>query len=87
MATTLGMGCTFAAGTVLVYQGAFSLLGLLLSNIIPDSTVTYMSAVGSLIIILIGTNMLGVTKVKTANLVPAIFLPLAIAPLFELLLA
>jgi uncharacterized membrane protein YqgA involved in biofilm formation len=86
MATTLGIGCAFSAGVLLVYQGAFALLGILLSSVIPASTITYMSVTGSLIIILIGTNMLGMTKIKTANLVPAIFLPLALAPLFELVL-
>ena len=59
---------------------------MLLSSVIPASTITYMSVTGSLIIVLIGTNMLGITKVKTANLVSAIFLPPAIAPLFELFL-
>jgi uncharacterized membrane protein YqgA involved in biofilm formation len=86
MASTLGIGCAFSAGVVLVYQGAFALLGMLLSSIIPASTVTYMSVTGSLIIVLIGTNMLGMTKIKTANLVPAIFMPLLLAPIFELVL-
>lgn len=86
MASTLGIGCAFSAIVLLVYQGAFALIGILLSNVIPASTITYMSVTGSLIIILIGTNMLGMTKIKTANLVPAIFMPLALAPLFELVL-
>lgn len=86
MASTLGIGCAFSAAVVLVYQGAFALLGMLLSSVIPASTITYMSVTGSLIIVLIGTNMLGMTKIKTANLTPAIFLPLALAPLFELVL-
>jgi uncharacterized membrane protein YqgA involved in biofilm formation len=34
---------------------------------------------------LIGTNLLGVTRVKTANMIPAIFLPFALAPLAALL--
>ena len=44
-----------------------------------------MSITGSLIIILIGTNVLGVTKVKTANMIPAIFTPIAVAPLLNLI--
>jgi uncharacterized membrane protein YqgA involved in biofilm formation len=88
MATTLGIGCAFSAGVLLVYQGAFALLGMMLSTsgIVPESTIAYMSATGSLIIILIGTNMLGITKIKTANLVPAMFLPLILAPLFRWIL-
>ena len=85
MATTLGVGCAFSAFTLLVYQGAFALLGFALSSVIPAATITYMSVVGSLIIILIGTNMLGVTKVKTANMIPAMFMPLLLTPLFNLI--
>ena len=31
---------------------------------------------GSLIIVAIGMNMLGITRIKTANFIPAVFLPL-----------
>ncbi len=83
MATTLGIGCAFSAFMILFYQGTLTVLGYFLSSVIPAATVTYMSVTGSLIIIIIGMNMLGITRVKTANLVPAIFMPLALAPLFS----
>ena len=85
MATGLGIGCAFSAFFVLIYQGALTLLGLWLSALLPAATVTYMSVTGSLVIVFIGTNMLGITKVKTANMIPAIFLPIPIAALFSLL--
>ena len=81
MASTLGFGCAFSAFFVLAYQGALTLLGLLLENLLPISSISYMSVTGSLIVILIGTNILGCTKVKTANMTPAIFLPALISPL------
>lgn len=86
MASTLGIGCAFSAFFVLLYQGAFTLLGLVLNGVLPSYSITYMSVTGSLIIILIGTNLLGITRIKTANLLPAIFLPMAIAPLLALIL-
>lgn len=86
MATTLGIGCAFSAFLLLAYQGVLAVLGYFLASIIPVATVSYMSVTGSLIIILIGTNVLGLTKVKTANMVPAIFIPILLAPLFELIL-
>ena len=85
LAASFGIGCAFSAITVLVYQGGISLLALGLIEVLPASTITYMSVTGSLVIVLIGTNMLGCTKVKTANLIPAIFMPIAIAPLVGLL--
>ena len=87
MATTLGIGCAFSAAFVLVYQGALTLIGLFLVDALSTSVITYMSVTGSLIILLIGTNMLGITKVKTANMIPAIFLPALVAPLILLLIS
>jgi len=37
-----------------------------------------MSAVGSLLIIAISLNMMGLTKIKVMNMLPAVFLPLAL---------
>ena len=84
MATSLGIGCAFSSFFVLLYQGLLTLMGFGLAEILPTSTVTYMSVTGSLVILLIGTNVLGVTKVKTANMIPAIFMPILVAPLFAL---
>ena len=81
MASTLGIGCAASSIFVLVYQGVLTLLGFFIADILPATSISYMSVTGSLIIILIGTNMLGMTKVKTANMTPAIFLPALIAPL------
>ena len=81
MASTLGVGCVVSAFFVLGYQGLLTLLGLFIADILPASSISYMSVTGSLIIVIIGTNMLGMTKVKTANMTPAIFLPALVAPL------
>ncbi|MBR2930204.1 MAG: DUF554 domain-containing protein [Clostridia bacterium] len=84
MAGTLGIGCAFSAFAVLIYQGAFNIVGLVLTELVSAATISYMSAVGSLIIILIGTNVLGMTKVKTANMVPAMFIAIGVEALFRL---
>ena len=81
MASTLGLGCAASSAFVLVYQGVLTTLGFFIADLLPASSISYMSVTGSLIIIIIGTNMLGITKVKTANMTPGIFLPALIAPL------
>jgi len=86
MATTLGIGCAFSSFMIFLYQGAFFALGFFLSDAVPAASLTYMSVTGSLIIVLIGTNMLGITRVKTANMVPAMFIPLLLSPLIEIIL-
>ena len=84
MATTFGIGCAFSAFFLLLYQGGISALTLLLTSVISADSIQYMSMTGSLIIILVGTNVLGATKIKTANMVPAMFVALAIEALVEL---
>ncbi|MEG2848571.1 MAG: DUF554 family protein [Bacilli bacterium] len=46
-----------------------------LSGLLSDGVVTYMTAVGSLLILVLGLNMLGVSKIKVANLLPSMFIP------------
>ena len=83
---TLGIGCVASAFFVLVYQGILTVLGIFIADILPAASITYMCVTGSLVVILIGTNMLGITKVKTANMIPTIILPALIYPLVELIL-
>lgn len=79
MATTMGVGCALSAIPVLLYQGFFTLLALVFLSGIPAAAMGGLSTVGSLIVMAIGFNMLGVTKIKTANFIPALFLPLLTA--------
>jgi uncharacterized membrane protein YqgA involved in biofilm formation len=83
MSSTLGIGCAFSAFFVLVYQGLLTLLATFLVGALSASTISYMSATGSLIVMLIGTNVLGVTKVRTANLVPAMFVAIGVEALLN----
>jgi len=75
-ASTLGAGVLLSAAAVLVYQGGITLLAGLLAPLLSDAVVAEMSCVGSLLIIGISLNMLNLTKLKLANYLPAIFLPI-----------
>lgn len=76
LASTLGIGVILSAFSILVYQGTITLAASLLQGILTTPIVSEMSAVGSLLILGIGLNMLGITKIKVANMLPAIFLPI-----------
>ena len=77
-ASTLGFGVCLSGIFVFVYQGAIVLLAKwaapLLTNY--EYAVGEMSCVGSLLILALGLNMLGLTKIKVSNLLPAMFIPL-----------
>lgn len=74
--STLGIGVFLSVFTVLIYQGSITLEASMLSGILSTSVITNMSVVGSVIIIGLGLNILGMTKIKVANLLPAIFIPI-----------
>ena len=75
-AASMGFGVMLSSLGVLVYQGAITLLAGVIEPLLSDVVVNEMSAVGSLLIIGIGLNLLGATKIKLMNYVPAIFLPI-----------
>ncbi len=78
LASTLGIGVLFASLFVLVYQGGLVLLAGLLQNALTDAAlVAEITCAGSVMIIGLGLNILGVTKLKVANFLPALlFVPL-----------
>ncbi len=89
MATSLGIGCAFSAIPMVIYQGAITLVTLLLKStfaesFVFDACVYYLSSAGSLILALIGLNFLGATRVKTANMTPAVFIPFILVPILNL---
>lgn len=75
-ASSLGIGVMLSSIAILIYQGSITLLAGCLSTILTDTVINNMSAVGSLLIVGLGFNMLGITKIKVANLLPAIFIPI-----------
>ena len=61
---------------VLVIEGGLTLLASVVSPILTEAAVAHMSVIGSLLIIAIALNMLGLTKIKVMNYLPSVFLPL-----------
>lgn len=84
-ATTLGIGVALSSVSVFVVQASFTLLAVLAGGAIPAAVTGEMIAVGSLLVVAIGTNLLGVTRIKVMNMLPAMFLPIVLVPLFSLL--
>ena len=76
LASSLGLGVCLSGAFVLVYQGAIVLLARWAAPVLSDYVVAEMSCAGSLLIVALGLNMLGVTKLKVGNLLPAMFLPI-----------
>lgn len=77
-ASTLGIGVLLSAIFVLIYQGGLTLLAICAAPLLNHQVINEMTCVGSLIIIAMGLNILGITKIKLMNYIPAMFLPIVI---------
>ncbi len=84
-ASTLGIGVAFSAALVFIYQGTITLLAQWISPFLNDTVINEMTCTGSVIIIGLALNMLGITKLRVMNYVPAIFIPIALVPLLTLI--
>ena len=75
-ASTWGVGVLLSGSLVLLYQGAITLLAQWISPLLSDAVINEMSCAGYLLIVALALNMLGITKMKVMNCVPAVFLPI-----------
>ncbi len=74
--STLGIGVAFSAGLVFLYQGSITLLAQWIAPYLTDVVVAEMTCVGSVVMIGLGLNIIGITKLRVMNYVPAIFIPI-----------
>lgn len=75
-ASTLGIGVAFSSLPVFIYQGSITLLANFVKDLLTTQVVNEMSAVGGLLIMAIGINILGIKKIKVGNMLPAVFIPI-----------
>lgn len=75
-ASGMGVGVILSSVFVFIYQGAITLLSSFAAPFLSDAVIAEMTCVGSLLLIGLGLNLLGVTKIKIMNYIPAIFLPI-----------
>lgn len=77
LAATLGFGVLCSALFVLVFQGGLVALAMILGSFLSDLAVAELICAGSVMIVAIGLNLIGITKIKVANMLPCIvFVPL-----------
>ncbi|WP_153461461.1 DUF554 domain-containing protein [Sediminibacillus terrae] len=76
LTTTMGLGVIFSVLPVLFYEGGIALLATQIDSWFPqsffDGFIIEMTAVGGLMIVAIGLNLLKLTKIRVANLLPAL---------------
>jgi uncharacterized membrane protein YqgA involved in biofilm formation len=86
-ASTLGAGVMFSAAPVFVYQGAIALAATLISLVLSEASlsaiIVEVTAVGGVLIIGIGINILAIKKIHVANLLPSIVIAAVSVPITD----
>lgn len=76
LTTTLGMGVLFSFVPVVLYEGTIALFATQIDRFVPqvvlNQFIAEMTATGGIMICAIGLNLIGIVKVKVANLLPSI---------------
>lgn len=85
LGATLGIGVIFSAISVFIYQGAIALLAGSLESVLAGELLLQICAVGYCLVACIGINFLGAPRIKVANMLPALLVPIVwnlIYPIF-----
>lgn len=77
-ATTYGIGTVFSAIPIFIYQGSITLISALFGSIISDVLISELSFVGNALIFCVGVNLIREKTFKVANMLPALFIPIAV---------
>ena len=71
-AVAMGVGTAFSVISIFIYQGALTLFSVLIAPYVSEQMIAELTGSGGAMIILIGLNLMGIKKIKTANYLPAV---------------
>ena len=74
MTSSLGKGSAFSAIPVFVFEGTVTLFARLVSPIMTDMAVAYLSLIGSVLIFCVGVNLVWGKTLRVANMLPSLVL-------------
>ena len=74
MTSSLGKGCAFSAIPVFAFEGLITLLARLVSPIMTELAIAYLSLIGSILIFCVGVNLIWGKMIRVANTLPAVIL-------------
>lgn len=77
LTSTLGIGVILSVIPIFVYQGTIALLAAKINEYVPDiilkNLITELTAIGGILIIAIGLNILKLIEIRVTNLLPSLF--------------
>lgn len=79
LTSSLGKGCVFSVIPIFVIEGGLTLAAGWIKPLMTELAMCYLSTVGSVLIFCVGVNLVWGSKIRTANLLPAVMLAVAAA--------
>ena len=80
--SALGKGAIFSVIPLVLFQGSITLLARLIAPVLSDGMIANLAMTGSMLIFCVGVNLMFNTKIRVANLLPALLIALLLTPLF-----
>ena len=74
MSSSMGKGCAFSAIPVFVFEGTITILSRLISPIMTELAISYLSLIGSILIFCVGVNLTWGERIRVANMLPSVVL-------------
>lgn len=85
LTAAMGIGVAFSALTILLYQGGITLLANQLKPLVNDLLLGELTGIGGVLVLMIGMNLLGLSKIKTANYLPGLLIIIILVALGPLI--
>ncbi|RJQ15589.1 DUF554 domain-containing protein [Candidatus Woesearchaeota archaeon] len=82
LSASLGLGVIFSAIPLLLYQGGLTLFAGALQHVLTPTIVNELTAVGGLLLIGLGINILEIKKLKVLNMLPSLVIAVVLALVF-----
>ncbi len=81
LAATYGLGVMFSVIPMLIYQGTITLLARQFQNLFTPILINQLTAVGGILILGLGLNLLEIKQIKITNMLPALLFVFVFKPL------
>ena len=76
MASTMGVGVLLACIPTFLYEAIITLAASFVAPFLPPEVIAEVVCTGSVLLMAMALNILGITNIKASNLIPASFMPI-----------
>jgi hypothetical protein len=83
LASSLGIGVMFSVIPLLIYQGSISLFANLAQGFFRPAMISELTAVGGLLVVGIGINLLEIKRIKVINLLPSLIIAILLSTIIH----